>query len=280
MSKGYLAACGKPWEDFLTYEPYNQKTQKPRRWNPIKGCRRLEEGRACSAPDGKLYCYMASFIERFDHLDSNFSICPAEWAKLKNLGNVVAFGTAGDPWSYADKPEGMEALISALETMRANPSNLYVCLTKHPAGMAAALAIAGERTGLPRFFLPGLTLDGMDIAKDLNRIAIFAKIPVDDKFIMFEPCFYNRRADLEEVFSYLDPTTWIVVGNLRDKDKKRAAKYQIGEEILTAIKDLADSNGNPVFFKESVKDSILRAGNEHHHAFYRWLFNEKLRGEK
>lgn len=271
MSKKYLAACGKPWEDFLSYE-HGGKLHKPRRWNPIKGCRRLEAGEACHAPDGQAYCYMKSFIERFGHLEAGFSFCEDEFNRLTDSGKIIAFGTAGDPWSYADTQSGMDALVQVLDRMAKLRTNLYVILTKHPAGLAQALAAAAYCPARIKHFLIGLTLDGMDPAEDLNRLAAFHKINAE-KFIMFEPCFYQRRADFEEVFAYLDPGDWVVIGNLRDKDRRRVEKYKLPPETLDLICEFAERNNNPVFFKESVDDPACRVQNTKHSIFGTWQYS-------
>lgn len=227
------------------------------RWNPVHGCSKVSEG--CRG------CYAERDSHRWGHTEQDWTIQHAEEnVTVKTHKFTESFPPRSSENNWLNQapgdhnaPDGYhptrvfvnsmsdlfheqvptEAIVSILDNCRDNPHAVFQILTKHGAENGRLEELAPHLDWPPNVWL-GVSVEHR---RRRYRIDQLRDVPVDVRFVSFEPLVGNVGADVD-----LDGIEWAIVGG-----ESGHTRREMEHEWACALLDAAREHGTRFFFKQS-----------------------------
>jgi len=195
-------------------------------WNPITGCTSVSAG--CQI------CYAKEMTKRFEAKWGDFETIRFhrerldEISKLKKPSNIFVC-SMGDFFHEKVQLKWQDQVHNVIIN---NPQHNFLILTKRPEN------IKGKE--FPKNLWLGISIESDAV---YDRFLIFENMPIENKFISFEPLIDNAY------IVHLKNFKWIIVGGETGKNARPIKKEWVDNIYNTCVK-----LNIPFFFKKGVPE--------------------------
>lgn len=235
-----------------------RETLKGYTWNPTGGC---FHGCTWNMPDGTVAeCYAKTIAERFTqaypkgfehhYFRENQLQAPL---KVKKPAGIFVGSMADLFGKWVPEHE----VLAVLDVIRRSHWHTFMLLSKNPYNLRRYSEMNGGK-GIPKNAWAGISVpanrsnDAKLAGKTFsNFLASLYHIPVDVRFISFEPLWFDVVPVLEKhvvLFGGL-PFEWAIIG----PTSSHSRVFQPNPVYVQKLLDVCDEHNIPVFFKGSLE---------------------------